>query len=66
MVFSSHQLSSLFNDTLQMALQEQMQIGWHQLLLGYMSKKFLSWQRLTQFVVIGRRSLLERALMVDR
>jgi hypothetical protein len=38
---TAHQLSSHFNNTLQMAIKEQMQISWHQLLLGYMSKKWL-------------------------
>jgi hypothetical protein len=38
---TAHQLSSHFNDTLQTAIEEQMQIGWHHLLLGYMSKKWL-------------------------
>jgi hypothetical protein len=38
---TAHLLSSHFNNTLQMAIEEQMQIGWHQLLLGYISKKWL-------------------------
>jgi hypothetical protein len=38
---STHQLSSHFNDTLQMAIKEQMQISWHRLFLEYMSKKWL-------------------------
>jgi tetrahydromethanopterin S-methyltransferase subunit B len=38
---TAYQLSSHFNDTLQMTIEGQMQISWHQLLLDYMSKKWL-------------------------
>ncbi|KAI2508314.1 hypothetical protein MHU86_6119 [Fragilaria crotonensis] len=39
--FHNDKLSSRLDDILQTAIEEQNLIGWHQLLLGYLSKKWL-------------------------
>jgi hypothetical protein len=55
----NHQSPSHLNDSLQMAIEEQTQIGWHQLILGYMSKKWL-WPSSMDTSKMGHLNLLVR------